>query len=90
MSEYLHIADPIEVVGTFRAGGFLPQRFKWKKTIYTILEITLMTDMKDAGVRMRQYSVVATPKDDLSRKTVYRLLYHRDHERWTLEDVWVE
>lgn len=80
---YLTIHEQIEVAGVFSHGKFVPKKFRWRSRELTIEGITYTGDFKDGGVRSRQYSV-------LVEGTLHRLLYNRDTEHWSLEEVWHE
>jgi hypothetical protein len=80
---YQTIAETIEVVGIYRQGKFQPVKFKWQGRVFPVQEITLVADLKNGGVRGRQYSVV-------SGGNVYRLYFNRDQENWQLKELWVE
>lgn len=77
------IGENIEVGGVYRHGHFVPKKFKWKQTVYPIEEITLIAEIRDGQIKKRQYSV-------LSHTTLYRLLFNRDTENWTLEEIFIE
>lgn len=84
---YQTIGDRIEVIGVYQQSGqpahFVPKKFKWRGNVYPISEITLVSDVKDGGVRQRLYSVMAGGN-------VYRLMFNRDDEVWELAEVWYE
>lgn len=83
---YQTIGETIAVVGRYanRPGAlFQPVKFQWRQRTYVIEKITLLTEIKDGLVRSRLYSV-------LVKGTVYRLLFNRELERWTVEEIWVE
>lgn len=77
------ITEPIVVAGVFARGQFTPKKFQWKAKPYLISEITLVSDLKDGGVRKRSYSVMAAGN-------LYRLEFNRDNEQWLLLEVWCE
>lgn len=80
---YISIMESISVAGTYASTGFTPKKFLWKRKTYPIDTITLITNIKDGGVLSRMYSVV-------SQNNMYRLLFNRTIERWTLMEVWCE
>lgn len=77
------IGEKISVAGVYRGGAFIPKKFQWNKKTLNIDQVTLIADTKDGGVRRRIYSV-------LSGTTLYRILFNRETEIWTLEEIWVE
>lgn len=80
---YQTIDEAVNVAGAYKNSRFQPVKFQWRSQIYPIQEITLISDVKDGGVRKRYYSVVAGG-------TVYRLCFNRETEQWLLEEVWYE
>jgi len=80
---YQRIDEKIMVAGVYAGRVFQPKRFKWSSKLYEIEEITLVSDVKDGGRKLRLYSVVV-------KGTVYRLCFDRDSEAWRLEEVWFE
>lgn len=80
---FTSINEAIEVVGIFTKGKFIPKKFKWQQRIIPITQITLTSDIKDAGIKKRLYSV-------LNQQTLYRLEFNRESEHWTLLEVWSE
>lgn len=80
---YTIINEPISVVGVYTKNTFIPRKFKWRSKEYKITRITLATDTKKGLILERQYSV-------LVESTVYRLLFNRTTEEWSLEEVWIE
>ena len=71
------------VAGVFRTGRFTPRKFQWGSRVLQVDEVTLVSDLKDGGVRQRRYGVV-------SGGNLYRLLFNRENEQWILEEIWVE
>jgi hypothetical protein len=83
---YQTIAEPIAVIGRYSArpgAVFQPVKFQWRQRTYLIEKITLLTEIKDGLTRSRMYSV-------LVKGTLYRLLFNRELQKWSLEEVWVE
>lgn len=83
---YQTISESIAVVGRYSdhpGSLFQPVKFRWRNRSYLIEKVTLLTEIKDGAARSRMYSV-------LVRGTLYRLLFHRELERWSLEEVWIE
>ena len=80
---YQTIHEPVAVIGIYHHSTFKPIKFQWRGREYRIKEITIIADIRDGGVRSRLYSV-------LVGGNVYRLVFHRDSEKWLLEEVWVE
>ncbi|MDQ3008050.1 MAG: hypothetical protein M3Q81_00465 [bacterium] len=80
---YQTIDDRIKVIGISGSGKFVPKKFLWKAKTYSVEQITLETNVKDGGRRLRWYSVVVAG-------TVYRLCFDRDNEQWLLHQVWFE
>lgn len=77
------IGEQIAVAGVYKSSGFEPRYFMWNHTKYDIQKITLISDVKDGNIKKRHYSV-------LVKNQLFRLLFDRDSEKWTLEEVWVE
>lgn len=77
------IGEAISVAGVYDAHTFVPKKFQWKKKVYLIEEITLISEIRDGQIKKRLYSV-------LCGKQLYRLLFNRATEHWTLEELWVE
>lgn len=75
--------DRIQVIGTFTFKGFVPKKFQWKNKTYIVKRVTLVSDVKDGGLRQRWYSVEAAGN-------IYRLLHNRDYEEWWVEAVYVD
>ncbi len=80
---FQRIAEKIEVAGVYKNTEFIPRKFQWRHRVYQIDELTLISDIKDGGIRKRLYSVT-------SRGNLYRLCFNRDSESWLLEEVWYE
>lgn len=80
---FTSLHDRIQVIGTFTLKGFVPKKFQWQNKIYRITRVTLVSDVKDGGVRQRWYSVE-------SGGNVYRLLHNRDADEWWVEAVYVD
>lgn len=80
---FLSINEKIAVAGVYKDAAFIPKKFSWKQKVYPVENITLISDTRDGQVRKRIYSV-------LSQKTLYRLLFNRETEIWTLEEIWME
>ena len=77
------IGEVISTAGVYRGSMFLPKKFLWRGKVYLIETITLISDTRDGQVRKRIYSV-------LCNKTLYRILFNRETEKWTLEELWME
>lgn len=82
-SMYQTIGEKIAVAGVYEKGKFMPKKFLWKNAVYPVQEITISADVKDGVTRKRMYGVV-------SGENVYRLMFNRDTEIWTLAEVWHE
>ena len=67
----------------YKQTAFIPKKIKWGERILLIQEITLVSEIRDGKVKKRLYSV-------LCGKDLYRLLFDRETEIWTLEEIWVE
>ncbi len=80
---YQTIGEEISVVGSYKNHHFNPYKFLWRNKPYKIDQITLTSDVKDGGIKKRWYSVVVGQE-------VYRILFNRETETWTLEELWVE
>ena len=77
------IGEKVEVAGVYKSATFIPKKLKWGKRVLPIEKITLMSDIKDGGVRKRIYSI-------LCGNELYRLLFNRETEIWILEELWTE
>lgn len=80
---YQKIAETIAVVGSYNRHHFIPRKFLWRNREFIIKEITLISDVRDGAVKLRWYSV-------LVGQEVYRLLFNRDSETWTLDELWID
>jgi hypothetical protein len=80
---YQTIHETVRVAGVYDQGKFAPRKFQWKQKTYPIDQITLISNMKNGGVRQRFYSI-------MSNGNMYRLSFNRDDESWFLEEVWCE
>lgn len=80
---YQTISEPIAVLGVYNHGNFVPRKLKWKQRVLKVDQITMCNDLREGQTRKRLYSVVC-------KGTVYRVLFNRDRETWTLEEIWVE
>ncbi|OGC59641.1 hypothetical protein A3A70_01615 [candidate division WWE3 bacterium RIFCSPLOWO2_01_FULL_42_11] len=74
------IDEPVSVAGVYEKSGFTPKIFLWKGRKLKIIQITLVSDIKDGTVLKRLYSV-------LSEGMLYRLCFNRNLEKWTVEGV---
>jgi hypothetical protein len=77
------IGEPIVVAGVYQSFHFIPKKFKWGSREYLIDEITLISNIKDGGVKKRLYSVLSGPN-------LYRLEFNRETEQWLLQEIWCE
>ncbi len=77
------VGEPVAVLGSYAHATFSPRKFKWRERVFSITEVTFVTDVKDGGVKKRTYSV-------LSGGTLYRLEFNRDTEDWCLAEIWCE
>jgi hypothetical protein len=77
------ISEKIEVAGVYQNAHFIPKKIQWRKKIILIKEITLISDIRDGQVRKRMYSVMCGNE-------LYRIIFNRDTEIWTLEEIWVK
>lgn len=80
---YEEVKEKISVAGIYDKAVFTPKKFKWKLRDYPIEQITLVSELRDGGVKKRMYSV-------MSAGNLYRLCFNRDSEAWILEAVWNE
>lgn len=80
---YQTIGEAIEVIGVYAHQTFTPRKFLWHGREYQIERITAVVSIRDGATRKRRYGV-------MSGSTSYRLLFNRDSEVWTLEEIWVE
>lgn len=77
------IGERIEIAGVYSQGSFIPKKFRWNSRVFPIKTVTLTANIRDGQTKKRMYAV-------LSGNTLYRLLFNRDSETWTLEEIWVE
>lgn len=77
------IGEKIEVAGVYRQAQFIPKKLKWRTQILAVKQVTLLTDIKEGLVRKRMYSVMVD-------STLYRIVFNRETEVWTLEELWTE
>ena len=80
---YQKIGEKIWIAGSYKGEKFIPYKFKWGDREIKINQITLVSDVKDGGIKKRFYSVT-------SDREVYRILFNRESEQWTLEEIWIE
>ena len=80
---YQRIGEAVSVAGVYRAGHFVPKKFKWRQRVLPIQAVHSVHDFKDGAVRKRRFSVSA-------RNTVFLLEFNRDLETWFLDQLWVE
>lgn len=80
---YQTIGEAIEVIGVYARQTFTPRKFLWNHREYLIERTTAVISIRDGTTRKRRYAV-------MSGSTSYRLLFNRDAEVWTLEELWVE
>ncbi len=80
---YQTIAEPIAVIGVYDHGNFVPRKLKWKQQVLQVDQITMFSDLREGQTRKRMYSLVC-------KGNLYRVLFNRDRETWTLEEVWME
>ncbi len=80
---FTKINEKIAVVGTYNDSTFIPKKFLWRSRILKIDELTFVTDSSNGGIKNRTYSVV-------SAGNIYRLLFNRDSEEWTIAEVFCE
>jgi len=80
---YQTIAETIAVAGVYQHFRFIPRKFKWGSREYLIDQVTLVSDIKDSGVKKRLYSVLSGPN-------LYRLEFNRETEGWRLQEVWCD
>lgn len=77
------IDEKVNVVGLYSGGKFLPKKIQWGERLLVIEEITLVSEIREGGVKKRMYSVVCG-------RELYRLVFNRETELWILEEIWVE
>lgn len=88
MSQFVHIAESIEVVGSYlKNKSFKPSKFRWKDSTFTVSEITFVANTKDGGIGKRLYSVVA---HNSTNSTLYRLEFNLVTEQWQILEIWNE
>lgn len=80
---YQTIGEKIEVAGVYTHATFVPKKFRWKQREFPIETITFITQVRDGSVQQRMYSI-------LSKGNLYRLMFNRDTELWTLAEIWCE
>lgn len=80
---YTQINSPISMIGVYQHGRFIPRKFLWQSKEYLVNQITFIHDLKNGGRKQRIYSIEAAG-------TIYRILFDRDDEQWTLQELWVD
>ncbi len=80
---YQTIHERIKVIGIYQQAGFKPVKFCWQNQIYHIDQVNLISNIKQGQVKQRIYSVQV--KDQ-----IFRLLFDRAEETWTLKELWLE
>lgn len=80
---YQKIGEKIWMAGLYKNGKFVPYKFKWQAKELKIDQVTLTSNVKDGAIKKRFYSVVCG-------KEVYRILFDRESEQWSLEEIWLE
>lgn len=77
------VSEKISVIGVYDKGKFTPRKFKWNLREIPIEKLTLICNIKDGGTKKRMYSALANG-------SLYRLLFNRDSEVWTLDSIYNE
>lgn len=77
------IGEKVDVIGLYTKAHFLPKKIKWAGKVLLVEKLTLISEIRDGEVKKRMYSFT-------NGVNMYRLLFNRDTEVWTLEEVWVE
>jgi hypothetical protein len=97
MSQFVRIAEPIEVAGSYlKNKSFKPSKFRWKNATFSITEITFVANTKDGGIGKRLYSVMAHDvvknenKSLLKNDSLYRLEFNLVTEQWQILEIWNE
>lgn len=97
MSQFVRIAEPIEVAGSYlKNKSFKPSKFRWKNTTFAIAEITFVANTKDGGINKRLYSVLAHGASEeidqraATNNTLYRLEFNLATEQWQILEIWSE
>lgn len=80
---FISIGDRISVLCVYTNGVCTPKKFLWKGKAYSIQTVTVISDIPDGKMKNRMYSCVA-------HGTLYRIVFSRDNETWTLEELWSE
>lgn len=80
---FTKINEKIEVAGVFKAGQFWPKKFQWRKKIWLVKTITLITRVKAEGEDKKIYSVETNGQ-------ICRLEFDRLNESWRIEEVYCE
>lgn len=83
LSMYQKIHEEIKVAGVYKNHTFLPFKLLWQNRQLKIDEVTLVSDVKDGMVKKRFYSVTVG-------KDVLRILFNRETETWTIDEIWVD
>ena len=92
MSQFVRIAEPIEVAGSYlKNKSFKPSKFRWKNATFSITEITFVANTKDGGIGKRLYSVLAHDVAiTATNTTLYRLEFNLVTEQWQILEIWNE
>ena len=80
---YQTIHEPIKVAGVFNRSVFKPTWFEWRRQLFKVEQITLISDYKQGLVKIKIYSVIA-------KGNLYRLQFSLNSGDWILENVWID
>ena len=83
VSMFQTVKEKISVVGVYSQAQFVPKKFLWQQRVYPVEQITFISEIRDAAVGKRQYSVI-------SGGNSYRLIFDRSEELWELAELWCE
>ncbi|MDH5532804.1 MAG: hypothetical protein OEX81_00055 [Candidatus Pacebacteria bacterium] len=80
---YQKIGEKIKVAGVYKDYTFQPFKFQWNGRQLKIDKITLVSNIKNGLIKKRLYSVMIG-------NDIFRLLFDRESESWTIDEVWVD
>ena len=77
------VNESIQVGAVFSSGKIVPRFFVWKKTKYSVSEITYFWRSKIGRALVFNFAVK-------SGVSVYEIAYHTEQSEWSLKKLYVE
>ncbi len=75
------VEETIHVAGVYKNDTFVPRSFLWNSKKITVESITYIADYSEGEMKLRSYSI-------LTQNTLYRIIFNRATEHWTLSEVY--